>query len=134
MTLHGVDPWTSVSYFSVVLGPSPLVLDHIVCVTYREREEGHSRETQTIWASCSVQKVMRICLRRGRVNPCAENLLRCPHRAARKGNKMPLYSGPHVPRSQSVYYFRVLRPESASMLPQKHLQNGMLGKKKNCQR
>lgn len=77
---------------------------------------------------------MRICLRRGRVNPCAENLLRCPHRAARKGNKMPLYSGRHVPRSQSVYYFRVLRPESASMLPQKHLQNGMLGKKKNCQR
>lgn len=54
MTLHGVDPWTSISYFSVVLGPSPLVLDSIVCFTYREGEEGHRRETQTIRASCSV--------------------------------------------------------------------------------
>lgn len=103
MTLHGVDPWISVTYFSVVLGPSPLVLDIIFCFTDREREEGHRREIQTIQASCSVWKGMRTCLRRFRVNPCAENLLRCPHQAARKDNKMPLYSGPHVPRSQSVY-------------------------------
>ena len=78
---------------------------------------------------------MRTGLRRFRVNPCAQNLLRCPHLASRKDKKkMPLYSGLHVPRSQSVYYWRVTRPESASMLPQKHVQNGMLGKKKNCWR
>lgn len=48
MTLHSVDTWTSVSYFSVALGPTPLVLGGVVYFIDREMEEGHRRETQTI--------------------------------------------------------------------------------------
>ena len=48
MTLHSVDTWTSVSYFSVALVPTPLILGGVVYFIDREMEEGHRRETQTI--------------------------------------------------------------------------------------
>lgn len=85
MTLRGVDTWASVSYFSAVLGPTPLLLDGVVYFTDREMEEGQRDPDNA--GSCSVQEGMRTRLRRFRVNPCAQNLLRRPHLASRKDKK-----------------------------------------------
>lgn len=63
MSLYGVDTWTSVSYCSVVLGPSPAAQDGVISFAdSRVEKKDEEGKAQTAHGNFLLKKGTKICL------------------------------------------------------------------------